>query len=85
MEELIELLKQIQDLAGAGIDALESVTSGGGAPEGGEPGGPGGAPKGEPGGPGGAPKGGPGGPPESGPPEGGPGGPPEGGPSERRR
>ena len=35
MEELIELLKQIQDLAGAGIDALESVTSGGGAPEGG--------------------------------------------------
>ena len=80
MEELIELLKQIQDLAGAGIDALESVTSGGGAPEGGGPGGPGG--------PGGAPKGGPGGPPESGPggsPEGGPGGPPEGGPSERRR
>ena len=77
MEELIELLKQIQDLAGAGIDALESVTSGGGAPEGGEPGGPGGAPEG-----------GPGGPPESGPggsPEGGPGGPPEGGPSERRR
>ena len=77
MEELIELLKQIQDLAGAGIDALESVTSGGGAPEGGEPGGPGGAPKGGPGGP---PEGGPGG-----PPEGGPGGPPEGGPSERRR
>ena len=77
MEELIELLKQIQDLAGAGIDALESVTSGGGAPEGGGPGGPGGAPKG-----------GPGGPPESGPggsPEGGPGGPPEGGPPERRR
>lgn len=77
MEELIELLKQIQDLAGAGIDALESVTSGGGAPEGGGPGGPGGAPKG-----------GPGGPPESGPggsPEGGPGGPPESGPPERRR
>ena len=73
MEELIELLKQIQDLAGAGIDALESVTSGGGAPEGGGPGGPGGAPEG--GGPGG-------------PPEGGPGGPPEGrpdGPPERRR
>ena len=69
MEELIELLKQIQDLAGAGIDALESVTSGGGAPEGGGPGGPGGAPKGGPGGP----------------PEMGPGGPPEGGPSERRR
>ena len=77
MEELIELLKQIQDLAGAGIDALESVTSGGGAPEGGEPGGPGGAPKGGPGGPGG--------PPESGPPESGPGGPPESGPPERRR
>ena len=80
MEELIELLKQIQDLAGAGIDALESVTSGGGAPEGGGPGGPGGAPEG--GGPGGAPKGGPGG-----PLEGGPGGPPEGrpdGPPERR-
>ena len=77
MEELIELLKQIQDLAGAGIDALESVTSGGGAPEGGEPGGPGGAPKGGPGGP---PEGGPGGPPESGP-----GGPPESGPPERRR
>ena len=77
MKELIELLTQIQDLAGAGIDALESVTSGGGAPEGGAPGGPGGAPKG-----------GPGGPPEMGPggsPEGGPGGPPEGGPSERRR
>ena len=85
MEELIELLKQIQDLAGAGIDALESVTSGGGAPEGGGPGGPGGAPKGEPGGPGGAPKGEPGGPPESGPPESGPGGPPESGPPERRR
>ena len=77
MEELIELLKQIQDLAGAGIDALESVTSGGGAPEGGEPGGPGGAPKG---GPGGSPESGPGGSPESGP-----GGPPEGGPSEHRR
>ena len=60
MEELIELLKQIQDLAGAGIDALESVTSGGGAPEGGGPGGP---PKSGP------PEGGPGGPPESGPPE----------------
>ena len=69
MEELIELLKQIQDLAGAGIDALESVTSGGGAPKGGEPGGPGGAPKGGPGGP----------------PESGPGGSPESGPSERRR
>ena len=70
MEELIELLKQIQDLAGAGIDALESVTSGGGAPEGGGPGGPGGAPEG--GGPGGPPEGGPGG-----PPEGRPDGPPE--------
>ena len=58
MEELIELLKQIQDLAGAGIDALESVTSGGGAPEGGGPGGP---PEGGPGGP---PEGRPDGPPE---------------------
>ena len=77
MEELIELLKQIQDLAGAGIDALESVTSGGGAPKGGAPGGPGGAPKG---GPGGQPESGPGGSPESGP-----GGSPESGPPERRR
>ena len=57
MEELIELLKQIQDLAGAGIDALESVTSGGGAPKGG----PGGPPEGGPGGP---PEGRPDGPPE---------------------
>ena len=62
MEELIELLKQIQDLAGAGIDALESVTSGGGAPKGG----PGGSPES---GPGGSPEGGPGGPPEGGPSE----------------
>jgi hypothetical protein len=41
MEQLIELLQQIQDLAGAGIDALQQATSGegGGAPpppEGGE-------------------------------------------------
>lgn len=49
MEQLIELLKQIQDLAGAGIDALKGATEGGdqqdqGAPpaegEGAAPGGP---------------------------------------------
>lgn len=33
MEQLIELLKQIQDLAGVGIDALKDA-SGGGNPEG---------------------------------------------------
>lgn len=37
MEQLIELLKQIQDLAGAGIDALQGAMSEGGAPEGGAP------------------------------------------------
>jgi hypothetical protein len=54
MEQLIELLQQIQDLAGAGIDALKGATEGGGegAPE------EGGAPPEE----GGAP------PPEAGPP-----------------
>jgi hypothetical protein len=42
MEQLIELLQQIQDLAGAGIEALQSALEGGGAeggappPEGGE-------------------------------------------------
>jgi hypothetical protein len=36
MEQLIELLKQIQELAGAAIDALEGA-AGGGAPEGGQP------------------------------------------------
>lgn len=45
MEQLIELLKQIQELAGVAIDALEGASQGGeeaGAPaEGGEaPGGP---------------------------------------------
>lgn len=35
MEQLIELLQQIQDLAGAGIDALQSAMEGGG--EGGAP------------------------------------------------
>jgi hypothetical protein len=39
MEQLIELLQQIQDLAGAGIDALKGATEGGGegAPEEGAP------------------------------------------------
>ena len=37
MDQLIELLQQIQDLAGAGIDALKGATEGGGAPEGGAP------------------------------------------------
>ena len=32
MEQLIELLQQIQDLAGAGIDALKGATEGGGGP-----------------------------------------------------
>lgn len=36
MEQLIELLQQIQDLAGAGIEALQSALEGGGA-EGGPP------------------------------------------------
>jgi len=42
MEQLIELLQQIQDLAGAGIDALQSAMEGGGgeaAAEGPPPGG----------------------------------------------
>jgi hypothetical protein len=54
MEQLIELLQQIQELAGAGIDALKGATEGGG--EGGPP------EKGGPPGEGGAP------PPEEGPP-----------------
>ena len=50
MDQLIELLQQIQDLAGAGIDALKGATEGGdkgdkggpppeggGAPDGGGP------------------------------------------------
>ena len=44
MEQLIELLKQIQELAGAGIDALQQAAGGGG--EGGEGGAP--APEGPP-------------------------------------
>jgi hypothetical protein len=44
MEQLIELLKQIQELAGAGIDALQQAAGGGG--EGGEGGQP--APEGPP-------------------------------------
>jgi hypothetical protein len=35
MEQLIELLRQIQELAGVGIEALEQA-AGGGAPAGGE-------------------------------------------------
>jgi len=38
MEALIELLTQIQELAGAGIDALNQALAGGGAPEGAAPG-----------------------------------------------
>ena len=63
MEEMIELLKQIQELAGVGIDALTDAVGGA---------------EGE-GGPAGPPEGGPEGPPEGGPPPGGskPGPPPE--------
>ena len=39
MEQLIELLQQIQDLAGAGIDALKGAKEGGGQPPEREPGG----------------------------------------------
>lgn len=39
MEQLIELLQQIQDLAGAGIDALKSASEGGQQPPEREPGG----------------------------------------------
>lgn len=49
MEQLIELLKQIQDLAGVGIDALKDAGGGGERPEGA----PDGAPEGGPGGGGG--------------------------------
>ena len=65
MEQLIELLTQIQDLAGVAIDALNEA-GGGGAPEGGAPEGPpeGGAPEGPP--EGGVPEG----PPREGPPSG---------------
>lgn len=34
MEQLIELLTQIQDLAGVAIDALQEAMGGGGAPAG---------------------------------------------------
>lgn len=44
MEQLIELLKQIQDLAGVGIDALKDASGGGERPEGA----PEGAPEGDP-------------------------------------
>ena len=37
MEQLIELLKQIQELAGVAIDALEGATEGGGGGEGAPP------------------------------------------------
>lgn len=43
MEQLIELLQQIQDLAGVGIEALQSAAEGGGGeapPEGAPAGGP---------------------------------------------
>ena len=57
MEQLIQLLSQIQELAGVGIEALtQAGGDGGGAPDGG-------APEGPP--PGGAP----GGPPPEGPPQ----------------
>ena len=70
MEEMIELLKQIQELAGVGIDALSQAVGGA---EG--EGGPAGPPEGGPAGP---PEGGLAGPPEGGPPPGGgePGPPP---------
>lgn len=61
MEQLIELLKQIQELAGVAIDALEGASESGG-----KPGGEGPPPEGGP--EKGGPEGGPGGGPESGPP-----------------
>lgn len=66
MDKLIELLQQIQDLAGVAIDALKGAGGGGEErPEGGAPTGPEGAPEARAGAaPGGAPSGGPGGPPE---------------------
>lgn len=60
MEEMIELLKQIQELAGVGIDALSQAAEGGPKGEGGPEGPPEGGPP-----PGG---GEPGPPPEEGPP-----------------
>lgn len=49
MDQLIELLQQIQDLAGVAIEALDGAKPEGGPegkPEGGKPGGPEGAPEG---------------------------------------
>ena len=46
MEQLIELLKQIQDLAGVGIDALKDASGGGERPEGAPEGAPEGGPDG---------------------------------------
>lgn len=37
MDQLIEVLTQIQDLAGVAIEALTEAAGGGGAPEGGAP------------------------------------------------
>ena len=37
MDQLIELLQQIQDLAGVGIEALQAAAGGGGAEAGGPP------------------------------------------------
>ena len=37
MDELIDVLTQIQDLAGVAIEALTEAAGGGGAPEGGAP------------------------------------------------
>jgi hypothetical protein len=54
VDQLIELLQQIQDLAGAGIDALKGATEGGdqgGPPEGGGAPAEGGAPPPEKGAP----------------------------------
>jgi hypothetical protein len=48
MEELIEVLTQIQELAGVAIDALTEAAGGGGAPEGGAPPEAEGAPQGPP-------------------------------------
>lgn len=61
MEQLVELLQQIQELAGVAIDALSEAAGGGAAPEGGGPEG-GAPPEGEPR-PGGDRPGGEGGPP----------------------
>ena len=48
MDKLIELLQQIQELAGVGVDALKGASHGGGAPHGGPPQGHGGPPEGSP-------------------------------------